>query len=377
MSLAASALRGGRLLCACPEDGVSTRRAETRLVAVLGAGFGLSALSQALAAGLLPLAAMRMVDGPWLLLPSALMLVGIAVASLPAALLVDHLGRREGLALGAAFGAAGGGLVALGITGTIYSILLLGAFWLGLAQGFGLFYRHLAAAVAGRIGGVRAVGLVVGGGAIAGIAGPTLAGYAEALSAPYLYAGSALLAAAAHVATIAVVALMPPTVWRVDEAAPDAARPVGAAGTGHRVRLATALASGAWLLMAGSMAAAPLGMAGCGIATGGIVGAMAWHVVAMYAPALVAGPLAERVGPLTVAAAGLLAAALGAGIGLQATTGTGFGLALGLVGAGWSFATVGATAVVAGLSRGRLALHDAAVAGGALAGVAIAAAFAA
>ena len=87
------------------------------------------------------------------------------------------------------------------------------------------------------------------------------------------------------------------------------------------------------------MAFAPIGLAGCGVGFPATVGAVAWHLVAMYAPALALGLSVERLGAPTVAGAGL-------GLVGLAVVGIGFSpgqaaimLALIAAGAGWSLAT--------------------------------------
>mgnify|MGYP000899926722 CR=1 FL=1 len=53
------------------------------------------------------------------------------------------------------------------------------------------------------------------------------------------------------------------------------------------------------------MAFAPVGLSLCGIGLAGTTGFVAWHVVAMYAPALLIIPLLRLFRPATVAGFGL------------------------------------------------------------------------
>ena len=123
-----------------------------------------------------------------------------------------------------------------------------------------------------------------------------------------------------------------------------------------------------WFVMARLMAHVPVGLFTCGVTFDGIAGLVAWHVVAMYAPALAASRVIGAIG-----AKGGLAVAL-AILVLAATASTSLdfkGTALVACGAGWSLATVAATLVLLpGLrSRASLAAHDGLLVLGALAGI--------
>ena len=69
-------------------------------------------------------------------LPYALTLLGAAIASLPASMLLDQFGRRAAFALGACLGTSGGILAAFAIATQQFGLLSLGALWIGIAQGF-------------------------------------------------------------------------------------------------------------------------------------------------------------------------------------------------------------------------------------------------
>ncbi|MCS0503065.1 hypothetical protein [Ancylobacter mangrovi] len=374
--------RAGRLACACPEDAPRALRrpiGEGRLAG----GFALVVLAQALTLGVLPLAGAMLAAGqsygpvPLGALPLAAFLAGAAVASLPASFLLDTFGRRAGFALGASLGVAGGVVCAYAMMVAALPLLVVGAAWLGAAQGFGMFYRHAAAFGAGAQGRAGAVARLLGAGALAGLAGPLLAGGAEALAAPYTFAGTLLLAALAQLGALAFAVSLPEarfshadlTVEAMRAATPAAGAP---RALGWRAMAAPlALGALAWGAMTSAMAGAPLSLAGCGIGVPAISGFVAWHVVAMYAPALAGGWIARRIGaaPLAmVALAGCLAAAAMVRLLPEAA---GIVAAFLAVGAGWSLATLAATLMLherGTPSRAQLALHDGALLIAALAG---------
>ncbi|NDA47272.1 MAG: hypothetical protein EBY21_08370, partial [Alphaproteobacteria bacterium] len=172
-------LRAGRLACFCPPGTPIAGAVQGHLHYDLAFGFALAVLAQVLVLGLLPLAGLMLApQSGWISLPYLAMLMGAALATFPAAFLLDAFGRRASFALGASHGLAGGLVMAWALLTHAFWPLCLGAFWTGLAQGFSLFYRHEAAI---GLGGSRlALGAlqVFGAGALAGLAGPWLADWA-------------------------------------------------------------------------------------------------------------------------------------------------------------------------------------------------------
>lgn len=366
--------RPGRLACLCPPLGALGRPGTAGALAlVTGAGF--ACLAQVLVYGTLPLAgALLSRDIVEASLPMAVCLAGAVVASLPGAWLMDAFGRRAALATGASLGAAGGTTVAVGLVALSLPVVLVGAFWLGIAQGFAMLYRHAAAAGGGDRR--RQVAAVLGVGVAAGLVGPALATYAESLVEPFTLVGAALAAALASVGALAAALAEPAAPAAIPSPAtvPPATPAMTAAGRlpsilDGRFLLATAIGVVAWATMASAMTHAPMALVDCGVTAAATYGIVAWHVVAMYAPAAAIGLFGLRVSPATAAITGLclLAAAFAATAVLDPVAGQTSRLIL--VGAGWSLATLGATLMLhAGPPPRRLALalHDGALLSAAL-----------
>lgn len=373
----AEAARAGRLGCACPEDAPRALRRSLGIGRLAG-GFALVVLAQALTLGALPLAGAMLAPRPELAtLPLAALLLGAALASLPASFLLDTFGRRAAFALGASLGVAGGLMAAYAMALGAFPMLVLGAAWLGAAQGFGMFYRHAAAFGVATGAQAGMVARLIGAGALAGLAGPLLAGAAEAAFAPYTFAGTLLLAAAAQLGALAFAVLLPEARFShadltVEASAPPQERPAPLAW--RALAAPTLIGALAWGAMTSAMAGAPLSLAGCGVGVPLISGIVAWHVVAMYAPALAGGVLARRIGatPLALLA---LALCLGAAVAVtQASEAVTISLAFLTVGAGWALASLATTLMLHGAgtpNRLQLAAHDGLLLGAALLGVLI------
>lgn len=345
-------MRLGALYCACPASMPRANVSDNRLT--LAVGFGLAVLAQALALTVLPeqgrLIAPTIERIGW---PFALLLIGAALASFPAAMLVDSFGRRAAFGLGASLGAAGGALSAFAIVKGNFFGLCLGAFWLGLAQGFALFYRHIAAQ-----GSARGSLMVLAGGAGAALLSPLVV-WLAASPAVTLLAASGL-----HIAALGLAVRMPHAV-----SSPGAAPGEGRVSRGFVV--ATIAGAFAWFIMSAGMLHGPLTLAVCAAAPAFIGGAMGWHLFSMYGPAAVASYLPGLFPPLPTLGAGLAVMLAGAG-----AVHAGFSIAsvaagLIAIGVGWGAVNVAALRLLhegARPSRAALALHDLCLLGAAAAG---------
>jgi MFS family permease len=94
------------------------------------------------------------------------------------------------------------------------------------------------------------------------------------------------------------------------------------------------------------MTAAPLAMRLCGLSQESSNLGLQWHIIAMYAPGFFTGRLITRFGAPRVVAAGLALTAASAAIGLTGVDVAHFWLTLILLGLGWNFGFVGASALV-------------------------------
>lgn len=348
------AARAGRLVCFCP-PGMPVDGAERRGPALLALGFALSTLSQTLTLGVLPVAGALLAPRPeWSTLPYMAMLIGAAVATFPASFLLDAFGRRASFALGASHGVAGGLVLAWAVTANAFLPFCLGAFWLGVAQGFGLFYRHEAAMGGGVMGRAMLVGVVFGSGALAGLAGPAILMLGSSVMPSSVFAPAAFAAALVQVFVLALAMFWAPS-------AAEGVVPAQPATYDLRDALApTVIAATAWFGMTALMLASPSAMISCGIPASGVAGLLAWHVVAMYAPGFGVAALSKRLGAPATAVAGLGLVVAARLLLARAEGAAGFGGGLVILAVGWSLATAAATLWMqkGQPPRWALALHD-------------------
>lgn len=347
-------LRAGQIFCACDVDGLpldlDTLPKETSLLR-MALAFSSSILAQVLTLSILPIASATFlpVSGslPW---PFMVFLAGAALAGFPASYLLDRLGRRSAFALGASLGLAGGILSAVALSERLYPIFLIGILWLGMAQGFGLFYRH-AGAMAGRAGG-----LVFGAGALGALLAPFIVSLLSDKYGPLTSSAVLMASGIAHLTTLALAIGLPSRRIEITASSSFVKRP-----SMLIFFTTTLIAALAWLFMNGLMAHSPLAMAGCGLSLSFSALAMAAHLSAMYWPGFTIGHLIKHLGGTFTSLIGLGLLLSGGFSVLFQNTVLGFTLCLTLAGYGWGMATIGTTATLhkAGQpSVTMLAFHD-------------------
>ena len=293
---------------------------------------------------------------------TTLTLLGAALASIPASLLIDLFGRRAAFALGASLGTAGGLLGAAAIVKGDFTLLCLAGLWIGVAQGFALFYRHAAAAAGGE---GRDALTVLSGALAAGFIAPAIIVFCQVQAGPLVDAALALAAGLTSFAALPILLTLPHDIRPLAPANPAALRD-------RRYGFACAAGVGSWFVMAWVMTRAPMALAGCGAGAGLIGAFVSWHVVAMVAPIAIGARwrLANAVA-LPVGFA-LLMVALAEGRGGAPNLEAGLIMA----GLGWSFLQVAVARFLAAAAPSRLALgaHDCAILTAALAGALVGAA---
>ncbi|WP_343203058.1 MFS transporter [Stenotrophomonas maltophilia] len=281
----------------------------------------------------------------WATLPIATMFLGTALTTFPAAMWMARAGRRVGFICGSLLGLAGGGIAALGIARHSMASLAAGTLLVGAYQAFAQFYRFAASEVADEAFRPRAISLVMAGGIIAALVGPSLA----RLGGPLLqaeYQGSfIILAVVSLVATGVLAGLRMPATPKADPGEP-AGRPWQQIVFQPAYLVALFGAATGYGIMILAMAATPIAMVHHHHALGSAATVIQLHVLGMFLPSFLTGSLIARFGAVRIMLAG---AVIFVGHVLMTTTGTGFGsfaTALVMLGVGWNFMYVGGTALL-------------------------------
>ncbi len=283
-------------------------------------------------------------------LPVSGMSVGLALGALPAAMLMQRVGRRLGLMSGTSF-AIGGGLLAAGS-------LALGSFWLfaialvliGVSAAFVQQYRFAAAeAVGPELRGI-AISRVMIGGVITALIAPQILLATRDLFDPLPFAGSFVALSAIVLVGLFVLSRLRFPPRQVAElgtpASVVAARPFTEIARQPRFLVALLCAASSFALMSFVMTAAPLAMVDHQHSEAEAVLGIQWHVIAMFAPSLITGRLIAFFGKETIVATGLVLLIASALVGVAGVELFHFWGMLILLGVGWNFAFVGATAML-------------------------------
>lgn len=229
----------------------------------------------------------------------------------------------------------------------------MSSFWLYcLATFFGgaytavvLSFRFAAADGVEAAKKARALSFVMGGGVVAGIVGAQLVTHTMHLWSSYMFAATYIAQAA--VAALSALVLMGiklpmPTVEEVT----GGGRPLSLII--RQPLFITAVICGAvsYSLMNFLMTAAPLAMKMGGHSQESSNLGLQWHVIAMYAPSFFTGRLIARYGVGNIVMFGLLLTGLSIVVGLMGGELFHFWTSLILLGVGWNFGFIGASAMV-------------------------------
>ncbi|PZU36732.1 MAG: MFS transporter [Microbacterium sp.] len=340
-------------------------RIQRRTVLVLSAGQVLGGLAAGTTISLGALLAAA-VSGDDALsgLATAALTLGSAAVAVPLAALARRRGRRISLTTGMLMALAGVFVVIGGAATSLFPVLLLGFLLVGSGTAVNLQSRFAAADLATDRTRGRDLSLVVWATTIGAVLGPNLVGPGEAigralgmptLTGPYVFTIVAQVAAVA----LYLGMLRPDPLVLADRLGREA-RGGGAAPIAHddrpRVALFAIIAIAASHgVMVAVMAMTPVHLQHHGASLTVIGLTISLHIAGMYALSPVFGILADKLGRVRVILLGqaiLLASLLVAWLGADAPFAV--GIALVLLGLGWSAATVAGSALLTEASAERL-----------------------
>ncbi|MBV9740849.1 MAG: MFS transporter [Hyphomicrobiales bacterium] len=282
-------------------------------------------------------------------IPVLTFVLGTASTTFPAAFSMRRFGRRNGFAGGALFGVVAGLIGATAIVQGSFVLFCLATFSAGAYQAFVVQYRFAAADTATPGYRPRAIALALGGGVASAFVGTRLVNFTQDMWLPYLFAATYIAQAA--FAAIAFFVLLALRVPPQQEKPKRKGRPIGEILADGRLGAAMLLGMVSQGVMNLIMTSTPLAMVGCGLPVSSATDAIQWHILGMYAPSFVTGHLISRFGIFRV---GLTGCAIFLVCGAVAESGISvlhFEIALFLLGVGWNFAFLSATAAVTNVMR--------------------------
>lgn len=279
-------------------------------------------------------------------LPVSIYQLGLALSTLPAAWIMNRMGRRAAYVLGAILGVISGVVAAQGIAHGNFITFCIGTALAGFYAACVQSYRFAATDMVPSEEQAKAISRVMIGGLIAAIIGPQVVIWTRDALPATPFAGS--FYSQAVLALLALPLLMglrlPPP--KAQSAATGDARRLGEIARTPQFIVACAAGVVSYGLMAFLMTAAPMAMVGCGHSVGEAAMGIQWHVLAMFVPSFFTGKLIARFGKRPITALGLIMIGAAGALALMGLDIFHFWGSLILLGVGWNFGFIGATALL-------------------------------
>jgi len=274
--------------------------------------------------------------------------LGTAFSAIPAAMLMRRVGRRNGFIAGAGVTALGGLIAALALFQNQFWLFALGLMIIGGGSAFLQQYRFAAADGAPSDFKPKAISWVMMGGILAAVIGPQLVIHTRDLFEPVMFAGSFASIIGLALVGGTILAFLRPTELKSGSTGEvkQPARPLIQIIKQQRFITAIVCGISSFALMNFVMVGAPLAMIGCGFTPNEAALGISWHMVAMYGPSFFTGHLIARFGKDRMVAFGMLLIMGAAAVALSGIELWQFWLSLVLLGLGWNFSFISATAMV-------------------------------
>lgn len=282
----------------------------------------------------------------WATLPVALLMVGLASSTVPAARWSARFGRRNAFVGGALIAALAAGSAAAAICHSSFWWFCGSTFALGFNQALVQQYRFAAAEGAEDGKAAQAISTVLTGTLLAAWLGPELA-----KRAPVIYGLESI--AVAYLLLAAVTLLGATALYFLRGLNPitrsQSTTTVATMDLFRRPGFVLAIASSGlgYAVMVFVMTATPLSMHNVhGHSMGHTASVIQAHIMAMFAPSFISGRLISRFGAVRIMGAGFLAVVACLVVAAAGHALPHYYASLVLLGLGWNFLFVGATALL-------------------------------
>ena len=277
-------------------------------------------------------------------LPVTFWVLGGALGTMPASFHMKRVGRKRGLTWGTLWGVVGALLAAGAIWLQSFWLLCFATLVWGVYNAYGQYYRFAAADVSRPDFRATAISLVLAGGLVGGLIGPSLSRWTVELAGPR-FMGAYLALIAFAVATMVLLRFIRiPEPTPTERAAPG--RPLGEIVAQPKFIVAVLSGAIGYGVMNFLMTSTPIAMRACGLPYGDAAFVISWHVVGMFAPSFFTGGLIRRLGVLPVMFIGALLNFAAIGIALSGLAVAQFWWAMVVLGVGWNFLYIGGTTLL-------------------------------
>ncbi len=278
-------------------------------------------------------------------LPITTYIVGAALTTMPASLLMRRLGRRTGFTLGAAFGILGALICTYAAFAHDFWLLCAGTLVLGIYNATGQYYRFAAADSASIDFKSKAISLVLAGGIAGGILGPETSKISKDFFVQAAFAGSYFSLGVFCLLAIGLISLIDIPPLTVAERK-ESGRPLTTIARQPAFIVAVLSSVTGYGVMNLLMVATPLAMVACQHPFSDAAFVIQWHVIGMFAPSFFTGTLIKRFGVINVMLTGVALNFACIAVALAGLEVAHFWAAMVLVGVGWNFMFIGGTTLL-------------------------------
>ncbi len=278
--------------------------------------------------------------------PVASQFLGLILATLPAAFLMQKLGRKKVFVIGNVFGIIGALVAIQALLSASLLLFTLGIFLTGIAIGIAQQYRFAALDECRTESHAKAISVVMSGGVLAAFIGPNLAIWSQNWFSQNVYVGAFVGLAVLYVLALLLIVYLPLKGHTLAQKANAEVRSYRELW--QQPLFVAAIASGAigYGVMVFLMTATPLAMHHHDYAFPDIAVVIQWHVLGMFVPSFFTGHLIKKHGLKPIIMLGCALLIISAIINLFGQSYVHFFTSLVLLGIGWNFTFIGATQLV-------------------------------
>ena len=278
--------------------------------------------------------------------PVASQFLGLILATLPAAFLMQKLGRKKVFVIGNVFGIIGALVAIQALLSASLLLFTLGIFLTGIAIGIAQQYRFAALDECRAESHAKAISVVMSGGVLAAFIGPNLAIWSQNWFSQNVYVGAFVGLAVLYVLALLLIVCLPLKSHTLAKQANAEVRSYRELW--QQPLFVAAIASGAigYGVMVFLMTATPLAMHHHDYAFPDIAVVIQWHVLGMFVPSFFTGHLIKKHGLKPIIMLGCTLLIISALINLFGQSYVHFFTSLVLLGIGWNFTFIGATQLV-------------------------------
>jgi MFS family permease len=277
-------------------------------------------------------------------LPVTCWVLGGAIGTMPASLHMKRVGRQRGLTSGTLWGIVGALICAAAIWLQSFWLLCFGTLVFGVYNAYGQYYRFAAADVASGDFKAIAISLVLAGGLVGGILGPTSSRWTIDLLTPKFMGAYLVLIGFALLTMTLLRFIRIPTPSAAEQAATG--RPLSVIVAQPKFIVAVLAGAIGYGVMNFVMTSTPIAMQVCGHPYSDAAFVISSHIIGMFAPSFITGPLIKRIGALPVMFAGVALNFAAIAVALSGIAVVHFWWALVLIGVGWNFLYISGTTLL-------------------------------